>query len=486
MNPQAQVQTFFAFPAGGVRGYISMFIAAYFEKLSGVPIFHLSDINAGDSIGMIAAAAYSRAEAADSLVGKDVLDDAFVTLYRMFNRDTKDIAIKNALKALPLAEAHAPRAMRHLLKLAKGYAPAPEDGKYDTSALELVLRQSFQNKRIKDLAKPFFAAAHCISDGLPHIFTNVDVRRLPTPDHASYNLLNVPTHGDVDIVDAIMAGTAIPGFIDYRHIDGLGRFMDAGSFAAQNFYGVMRDMDIAANEQIKLRHAETLSARNIFQRVTRKAPPAPSVVSRVVYFGVGDETALDFNVDSRHGAFPQFPDIIAALSNHGRHGTFNQIRARFDKASMKVTGKPALRIIDANIVPKTDAERDAFPSSGVTDGSLDNLLKLSAFAKSIVMQHGSLIADELKLRIEELKNRGTFTEDEAVEALRRIDRGYDPDAVSELCDMIMHRRDDALDLLVQRGVPVTGGLKAEPSSATGGWRIPFPALRWTTTAPKTA
>ncbi|MBU6236096.1 MAG: patatin-like phospholipase family protein, partial [Alphaproteobacteria bacterium] len=360
-SQQAQVQTFFAFPSGGVRGFISMFVASYLEKLSGVPIYQLSDINVGVSVGMIAAAAYSREEAMERPVAKQVMDDTFVVMHQMFSRDSKTVALKNIMRALPLIKQHAPahRTLQSLLRWAESYQPKPEEGKYDPSILETAITTHFKDRKLTDLKKPFFSAAYCITDGKPHVFTNVDIGTLAHPPHLALHLQNVDTHGDVKVVDAIMAGTAIPGFIDFREIPGIGHFMDPGSFAMDNFYYAMRDMNIAAYHRARTAHDEKLSARSVFQRIAMRAPAPPSAVaSRVVYFGVGDDANLDFSLDAPHGLTPQIPAVFTALGNQGRLGTFNQITTRFDKVSRAVTGAPALRVIDACITPVEGEDPD--------------------------------------------------------------------------------------------------------------------------------
>lgn len=473
MTNQVQVQTGFAFPSAGVRILIPLVVAAYIEKLSGISMYHMSDYNAGSSIGVMAAAAFSRQEAENALLAQQVLQSTFVTAYAMFNRDTSTVALNNLRRDIAALGAHTNnRVVKGIISYLERSKPTLEDSRYDPKIMEAVLLANFGAQRVNDIGKAFFAAAHCLNDGRPTLFTNVSASTYPSPPDHPLFMHNIPTHGDVTIVDAVMAATAIPGLIGHWHIESLdNHFMDAGSFAAQSFFCVMRDMHDIAYHQALTAHATKLSARGVFQRLTNKPPAPPELASRMVLFGIGDEVGIDFDRTNQQGILPQIGSIMKAASDHGRGYAEGQIRTRFDKVSIRTTGSPALRVIDARITPQNDAERSWFPSQNIVDGRFDNLMRLLQFGKHVITENSGVICDEIILRLNELERRGLKTAEEIAAITAHINQYRTPEAATALCASILPSHTDAENLLIAQGL-MPQPLPQTQAANDRGWILP--------------
>lgn len=487
MSQQAQVQTGYIYPSAGVRILIPLVVAAFMEEASGESMFHMADYNIGVSVGSVAAAAFSMSKPeGNSETGanaaRDVLLNTFVTAYLMFNRNPGTIMINNVWRDIVMHARTDLKALqpyltglvgRNVMAFLESRIPREEDTRYDPAILEATLRQKFGDSKISDVRKTFFIIAHGMNDQKPVFFSNL------APDDAAriarkpLFVNRTPVYHDLPITDAIMAATAIPGFIGYRHVGGLERhFMDPGSFAAPSFFSIMRDMHDMASGQSLSDHETRLSARPTWKRVAgalAKAEPLPEVVSRAVYLGIGDESGLGFDASNKRGVVMQAGDIVRAATDHVRSQTFAQIVTRFDDASRRITGAPGFRQIDAGIVPRNPAEEAVFPSADIKDGQLSNLLKLLAFGRHVVMQNTDAICDEICLRLRTLEARGLRTADEVAATILRLQKYRKPEEAAALCDKILVREEEAASLLEQHGVHIPKAIEPAEKPSSGGW-----------------
>ncbi|NBX66076.1 MAG: patatin-like phospholipase family protein [Proteobacteria bacterium] len=487
MTSQAQVHTGYIYPSAGVRILIPLVVAAFMEEASRESMHDMADYNIGVSVGSVAAAAFSISKTEGNMetganAAKDVLLNTFVTAYLMFNRNPGTIMINNVWRDIVMHartdfEALRPYLTgvvgRNVMAFLESRIPREEDTRYDPSILEATLRKKFGDAKISDPRKAFFIIAHGMNDKGPVFFSNV------VPDDAQKTakkplfLNRTPVHRDLSITDAILAATAIPGFIGYRHLGGIEKhFMDPGSFAVPSFFSIMRDMHDIFSGQALADHETRLSARPTWKRVAgalAKAEAPPEIISRAVYLGIGDEAGLGFDASNERGVVTQAGDIVRAASDHVRGQTFAQIATRFDDASRRVTGAPGFRIIDSSIVPQTPQEEAIFPSSDIKDGQLSNLLKLLAFGRHVVMQNADAICDEICLRMRALEARGLRTADETQAVIHRLERFRTPEAAGALCDKILVREEEVVSLFEHHGVQIPKAPEPAQKSQSGGW-----------------
>ncbi|MBU6235582.1 MAG: hypothetical protein KGQ41_07035, partial [Alphaproteobacteria bacterium] len=115
---------------------------------------------------------------------------------------------------------------------------------------------------------------------------------------------------------------------------------------------------------------------------------------------------------------------------------------------------------------------DEFPSAVITNGSLDNLLKLMQFGRRVVLKHRDVLADEVILRMNTLVARGDKTPADAGQVIARVNKFRDAEAASELCEGLMLTREQAIALLVSRGAYEPPADASGPAQQ-GRWRIPL-------------
>lgn len=477
MIQQAQVHTGYIYPSAGVRILVPLVVAAFMEEASGESMYDMADYNIGASVGSVAAAAFSMSKLEGNTekganAAKDVLLNTFVTAYLMFNRNPGTLMMNNVWRDLVMHARTDFTALRpyltgllgrNLVSFLESRIPKEEDTRYDPRILEATLRRKFGDAKVGDARKDFFVVAHGMDDQKPVFFSNVVPEDASATAKKPLYLNRIPVHRDISITDAIMAATAIPGVIGYRHLGGLEKhFMDPGSFATPSFFCIMRDMHDVFSGRALAEHEAKLSARPTWKRVAgvlSKPELPPEVVSRAVYLGIGDEAALGFDPSNKRGIITQAADIIRAANDHVRSQAFTQIATRFDDASRRVTGAPGFRIIDSNIVPQTPQEEMVFPSSDIKDGQLSNLLKLLAFGRHVVMQNTDAICDELCLRVRTLEARGLRTSEEAFSIINRIDGFRNPEAAGALCDKILVREEEVAGLFEHHGVQIPKALE---------------------------
>lgn len=480
MDQQAQVQTGYVYPSAGVRVLIPLFISAFMEEASGERMFDMADYNIGVSVGSVPAAASSLASHNNPnearFEAKDVLLNTFVTAYLMFNRNPQTLMVNNAWRDVDMLRNFLTGLVgRNIVSFLESRMPAVEDSRYDPAILEATLSKKFGATSVCDARRPFFVVAHGISDRKPAFFTNVDPDAGAAIARKPLFMNRTPIHRDIPITEAIMAATAIPGLIGFRHVGSIAKhFMDPGSFAVPSFFNIMRDMhDIAVGRALS-EHEGKLSARPVWKKVAdamSKAETPPAVVSRMVYLGIGDESGMEFDVTNRRGVITQAGDIVRAASDHVRNQTFDQIATRFDTASVGLTGRPAMRVIDSSIVPAPNEDPSTYPSPDIKDGQLQNLLKLLAFGRRVAVENREAIFDEIMLRMHTLAARGERTAEQVETTGRRLARYANEEDALALCDKILVREEEVASLFEHHGVRIPK--PQEPQEAPkGGWRIP--------------
>lgn len=255
-----------------------------------------------------------------------------------------------------------------------------------------------------------------------------------------------------------MSATAIPGMIGYRHVDALAEhFMDSGTFSAPSFAAIMEDMHDLATLKALRDHEKRLSARNVWQKVAgmvqTDTSPAP-VISRLVQFGVGNESQLAFDTSNDGGIVHKANDIVRAAGNHVSGFSMAHIKKRFDKASRAQTGMPGLQIIDCNIIPQNDEERATFPSADIVDGRIQNLMRLMAFGRKVAIENRTIIFDEINLRMETLAARGLRTPEQVAAVAQRLDKYRSEAEATALCDRIVFGQDQVESMLEKEARPL--------------------------------
>lgn len=473
---QAQVQTGYVYPSAGVRILIPLVVSAFMEEASGVPMRDFSDYNIGVSVGSVPAAAFSFSDPKDPskplFRARDVLYTTFATAHAMFDRDPRSVMINNVWRDVPTLLGTLAKGWlgKHIMGQVESRRPSESASRYDPSVLEASLLKRFGDRPLSDAQKTFFIIAHGINARSPHLFGHVDHKQFPWTPDVDLHLNKMPLHDDESVVEAILSATAIPGIIGYRKSGRLSdHFMDAGQFSAPSFFALMEDMHDLAETRLKTEHNRSLSARSAFQKVAsigRAKEPPPTLVSRLVYMGVGDDTAFDFDINPAHGIVPQAQNIVRAAGDHVRHFSNTHIEKRFGRISEQHTGQPALRSIDANIVPQTDDERASFPAPDITDGRIQNLMRLMAFGRKVAIDNRDAICDEITLRAKTLEARGTYTPAQAAAVIERVSTYRDASAAAALCDKIVFAQDHAGEVLASEGVSVTQA--AEPQAGNGG------------------
>jgi|GEM_PF-4696894 len=478
---QAQVQTGFVFPSAGVRILIPLVVSAFMEEASGQSMNALSDYNIGVSVGSVPASAFSFSDPIDSenpkFTAREVLYSTFAVAHMMFARDPKQVFTNNVWRdATVMARQFLARGIgKYISGSLELRRPSIESARYDPRILEESILKRFGQNSVSEARKTFFIIAHGLKGGMPHFFGHIDEARYPRSTDIPLHIDNIPLHGDVAVSEAIMSATAIPGMIGYRHIDALAEhFMDSGAFSAPSFGAIMEDMHDLATLKALRDHGQRLSARNMWQKVAgmvhADAPPTP-VVSRLVQFGIGDESQLAFDTSNDGGVVNKANDIVRAAGNHVNGFSLAHIKKRFDKASRAQTGLPGLQIIDCNIIPQNDEERATFPSADIVDGRIQNLMRLMAFGRKVAIENRDIIFDEINLRMETLEARGVRTPEQVAAVAQRLDK-YRPEAeATALCDRIVFGQDQVQNMLEKEARPATG--IAEIAAATqprAAWR----------------
>jgi hypothetical protein len=417
----ANIQTHYVYPSAGVRGIISLFICSYMEEISGRTMYELSDSNTGFSIGCLPAAAFSLNNPDRSLKAIDILWNMVETSHAIFARDPAEMLAFNilydALQIFDHDPDQIPKNAKHffkktfmgkkILRMAKKHKPDKSDTHYDTKLLENSLKNKFDGLCMSDLEKPCFMIAHAINASEPHLFSNIRALDVWKQNATSFQLNDYTIHDTISIVEAIMAATAIPGLMGYRHVKHLNEaYMDVGPLSFPILPLIMADLH-------KIAHAQNGKKQ--------------SVTSRLIYIGVGDENSKVYDTSNTLG-LARTGDYFAASTQHVTKLSFSPIHKQFNALSEKIAQAPAVRMIDSSIFPRNDHEKDFFPSISVTDGRAKNIRRLLEFSALVARKNSEIIRFEIALRMKTLRARGVLSEREMNETLERL-QSTDPEFV---------------------------------------------------------
>lgn len=452
MTQNAPVQTGMVFPSAGVRILIPLVVAAFMEEASGESLNNFSDYNIGASVGSVPAAAFSlAANGAPQFRARDVLYTTFATALAMFSRDPKTMMTNNLRRDVSrMAPDYLHGFVGHgIARHLEHSRPTREAALYDHGLLKDSLHQRFGDTRTVQSQKPFFIIAHEMGDSRAAVFG--DINSPDTPDQSLY-LDSVSHYRDVPVKDAIMAATAIAGVIGFYRIEELGKtFMDIGSLAATNYFGLMDDMHDITSQRLK---ALKPSAQRAWWKLrgNNQDDQTPPLVSRMLYMGVGDDKPPAFEDDGDKGMLLMIPELFRNGGDHISGSAAAHIKKKFNHASIAHTNAPALRVVDLPIQPRNAEEAAVFPNNDIKDGQLDNLMRLMAFGRRVVLANREILCDEIILRMKTLEARGLRTPQqvEAVEKRMNIVRGVE--AADAVCDQFLFKVDEVAGILQEQGL----------------------------------
>lgn len=496
---QAQVITGKLYPSAGVRILISLAMSAFWERATGMPIRKFSDFTLNGSIGSLSTG-YSLDNPETGLPGVDSVDMLHTTartIDRMFQSNPDATLLRNGIRdgIRKVRQGLSPfRSYRYsgIDYLAHRLEQRVRKGgtHYDSDVLYAELQRNFGDASMRDCKKSNLIAAISETKG-GMWFGDIDEKRFPSAGIEHRNYFKVmrmgekktnkfPVYNDVRVAEAIMAATAIPGYMKYYFIEGLQqRFMDAGQYGNGIFADAVEEFQMRAENRLRIDRENKNSFTRTFERLTgRSIDLEAKPIMRMIVMDIGREDHVQFGEEN--GVALEAMNAMNRTGGLVTEGAFVRMTNKYNHLSQAAIGLDAIVRIDRRIRSRPEFKKiagmrnlprlAAMPSTDIRDGRRENVLLMMDHCRREAIQERHKITRESNLRMETLVARGEATTQEADKVARNLERISTPEGAGRIFDEFSIHANNIERIMA--GVPEE---KPVPKVLTG-WVMDIPAI----------